>query len=75
MTRRRDESLPRGLERALHGGRAHRAASDPLRPPEDWELAVAALELAFLSGTRSAPPAHLGATLTRLLDPDRKLER
>jgi len=75
MTRRREEPLPRGLQRALHGGRATRAASDPLRPPEEWELVVAALELALLGKTRDEPPAHLVATLTRLLEPARKPSR
>ena len=75
MTRRREAPLPRGLQRALHGGRAARPASDSLCPPNQWELVVAALELALLGKTRDEPPAHLAATLTRLLEPARKPSR
>jgi hypothetical protein len=64
---RRDDRLPRGLELALHGGDS-RAASDPLRPPEEWELVAAAVELALLGEIRAEPPAHLAARFTRLLD-------
>jgi hypothetical protein len=75
MTRRPEELFPRDLQRALHGGRATRAASDPLRPPEEWELVVAALELALLGRTRDEPPARLAATLTRFLDTHHKPSR
>lgn len=75
MTRRQEELIPRGLQRALHGGRATRAASDPLRPPEEWEHVVAALQLALLGKTRDAPPVHLARTITRLLEPARKPSR
>lgn len=75
MKRRRPSALPRALERALHGGRAIRGASDPLRPPEEWELVAAAIELAFLAEEPDRPPAHLGPELERLLDPARKTPR
>ena len=68
MTRRGDHGLPQALERALHGEEARDAASDPLRPPEEWELVAAAVELALLGDVRAGPPAHLAASLTRLLD-------
>ena len=77
MTRRRVTPMPSALQRALHGDRPARGcdrpvASDALRPPEEWELVVAAVELAFLSEAREAPPAHLGAKLVRLLEPSRE---
>jgi hypothetical protein len=68
VTRRRDDRLPRGLELALHGGDSRRATSDPLRPPEEWELVAAAVELALLGEIRAEPPARLAARFTRLLD-------
>ena len=76
MTSRPEPPMPNALQRALHGerparGRDRPAASDALRPPEEWELVVAAVELAFLGKAREAPPAHLGAKLTRLLEPSR----
>jgi len=75
MTRRSDATLPRGLERALHGLRPSSAASDALRTPEEWELVVAAAELALLGREPVPPPADLGAKLTHLLDSSRKPSR
>lgn len=64
----REPSLPRALERALHGGDPVRAASDGLRPPEEWEVVVAAVELALLGLECDRPPARLRHKLARLLD-------
>lgn len=75
MKPRREPTLPRGLERALHGLRPTSAASDALRAPEEWELVVAAAELALLGHAPVQPPADLGAKLTRLLDSSRKPSR
>ena len=75
MSRRRDRPLPRGLERALHGGRTGRAAADDLRPPQEWELVVAAVELALLAGAHPRPPAGQGTKPARAHDPERKPSR
>jgi hypothetical protein len=67
MKRSRAAPIPRAVQRALHGGGPQPAASAALRAPDDWELVVAAVELALLDGAGEAPPAHLCAKLTRLL--------
>jgi len=58
--------LPSGLERALHGKRSPSAASDPLRPAEEWEVVVAAVHLALIGTLGERPPAHLDLKLARL---------
>jgi hypothetical protein len=68
MKERREPSLPQALERALHGDDRPRAASDGLRPPEEWEVVVAAVELALLGRECARPPALVRAKLARLLD-------
>ena len=61
------EPLPAELGRALHGDES--PASDGLRPPEEWEVVVAAVELALLGRQVTRPPTRLRTRLARLLDP------
>ena len=65
---RREPPLPPELERALHGDDS--PASDALRAPEEWEVVVAAVELALLGHAAPRPPTRLRTRLARLLDPN-----
>lgn len=63
----RERSSTHALARALHGAPdRNRLAA---RAPDEWELAVAAVELALLGGRFDTPPARLRALARRLPPP------
>ncbi len=60
----------RALARALHGTKPGRMGRSAPRAPDDWELVVAAVELALLGPRLETPPAHLSALARSLAPPE-----